>query len=120
MHYVILAYEDPTAFEARADASRQPAYHASWVAYLGALREAGVLVAGRGLEHPQSATTVRLAGGKRQVQDGPFADSKEQLGGFLIVDVPDLDAALDWAARNPAAERGAVEVRPAMPQVREA
>lgn len=59
-----------------------------------------------------TATTVRLRDGKRQVQDGPFAESKEQLGGYFIIEVPNLDVALEWAAQNPAATRGAVEVRP--------
>jgi hypothetical protein len=120
MQYIILAYEDPTAFETRADPARQPAYYAAWMAYAGALREAGVLEGGRGLQPPQSATTVRLPNGKRQVQDGPFADSKEQLGGFFIIDVPDLDTALDWAARCPAAANGAIEVRPTMPPMPQA
>jgi hypothetical protein len=57
-------------------------------------------------------TTLRQRDGKRQVQDGPYADTKEQLGGFYEIDVPDLDTALDWAARCPAAATGAVEVRP--------
>jgi hypothetical protein len=61
------------------------------------------------------ATTIRLAGGKRQVQDGPFADTKEMLGGLFMIEVPDLDAALQWAARCPAADGGSVEVRPMMP-----
>lgn len=58
---------------------------------------------------------MRLQGGQRQVQDGPYADTKEQLGGYILIDVPDLDTALDWAARCPAAAYGAVEVRPILP-----
>jgi hypothetical protein len=65
------------------------------------------------LQVPETGTTVRLKEGKRRVQDGPFADTKEQLGGFTILELPSLDAALDWAARCPAASIGAVEVRPA-------
>ncbi len=67
-----------------------------------------------GCSRPRPATTVRLRDGRRQVQDGPYADSKEQLGGYFILDVPDLDVALDWAARCPAAPGGSVEIRPVM------
>ena len=69
---------------------------------------------GNGLQPPDTATTVRLRDGKRHVQDGPYADSKEQLGGYFILDVPGLDVALDWAARCPAAPDGSVEIRPVM------
>jgi hypothetical protein len=80
--------------------------------YVEALTKAGVLVGAFRPEPSFAAKTVRLADGKPQVQDGPFAATKEQLGGIYILDVPDLDAALSWAARNPAAGYGAVEVRP--------
>jgi len=65
-----------------------------------------------GLQPSRTATTVRNQNGQRKVQDGPFADTKEQLGGVYIIDVPDLDTALEWAARNPAASLAGVEVRP--------
>ena len=71
-----------------------------------------VYVGGEPLQVPETGTTVRLKDGKRRVQDGPFADTKEQLGGFMILELPSLDVALDWAARCPAASGGAVEVRP--------
>ena len=64
------------------------------------------------LEEPETATTVRVTNGKSQVLNGPYADSKEQFGGYYVIDVPDLDAALSWAARCPAASHGVVEVRP--------
>jgi hypothetical protein len=64
------------------------------------------------LQPRSSATTVRIANGKTQVLDGPYVDSKEQLGGYYLIDVPDLDAALSWAARCPAVSHGVVEVRP--------
>ena len=67
---------------------------------------------GAALQPPPTATTVRQRDGKRQVQDGPFAEVKEQLGGYYVVDVPNLDKALEWAARCPAASSGSVEVRP--------
>ncbi|QEH36797.1 YCII-related domain protein [Aquisphaera giovannonii] len=114
MLYVISAYETPEDFEARSNESKH-SYWGAWKAYAEALTEAGVKVGGRGLMAPSTATTVRLREGERFVQDGPYADTKEQLGGFCLIEVPDLDAALDWAARCPAAATGVVEVRPALP-----
>jgi hypothetical protein len=87
-------------------------------AYHKALVESGNYLAGDPLEAPETGTTVRLKEGKRRVQDGPFADTKEQLGGLIIMELPSLDAALDWAARCPAASLGAVEVRPLAPQAK--
>jgi hypothetical protein len=77
-----------------------------------AMLKAGVLKDSKGLQPTSAATTVRVADGKNQVLDGPYADSKEQLGGFHIIDVADLDAAIAWAARSPTALHGVVEVRP--------
>ena len=82
---------------------------------LRSLVESGSYVGGDPLEAPDTGTTVRLKEGKRRVQDGPFADTKEQLGGFIIMELPSLDVALDWAARCPAASAGVVEVRPLAP-----
>ena len=82
------------------------------MAYTDALTKAGALVRGNRLRPSAAATTVLIANGKSQVLDGLYADSKEQLGGYYIIDVPDLDAALGWAARCPAAGHGVVEVRP--------
>ncbi len=93
-------------------ATRTDPYLSAWRAYYKALVEAGIYVGGNPLRGPETGTTVRLKDGKRRVQDGPFADTKEQLGGFTILELPSLDAALDWAARCPAASIGAVEVRP--------
>lgn len=112
MQYVFLIYESPRDLGARANADTEP-YIAAWRAYHKALTAAGAYVSGAPLRDPGTATTVRLANAKRQVQDGPFVEAKQELGGFMIVDFPSLDAALEWAARCPAAERGAVEVRPA-------
>lgn len=81
-------------------------------AYMEAMAKAGVLKDSKGLHPTSAATTVRVAGGKTQVLDGPYADSKEQLGGFHIIDVADLDAAIAWAARSPTALHGVIEVRP--------
>lgn len=115
MQYTILFNETAADFAERNDPKKGPEYWGAWGAYIGALNKAGIVRAGAGLEPPASATTVRLRGGKRQVQDGPFADTKEQLGGFFIIEVPDLDTALEWAARSPSASVGSVEVRPVMP-----
>ena len=112
MNYTILIYETPAELAARTDDRRKDAYWGAYRAYTKALTEAGVMVGGAGLQPPPLATTVRLKNGKRQVQDGPFAEAKEQLGGYYVIDVPDLDRALDWASRCPAASTGAVEVRP--------
>jgi len=112
MQYAILIYEPEADMDARVDAERFPAYMAPYEAYIAALTEGGVLVGGEVLRHPSTATTVTVREGARQVQDGPVAHSHEQLGGFLIIEVPDLDAALAWAERCPAAATGRVEVRP--------
>jgi hypothetical protein len=85
---------------------------AAFRAYGGALREAGALVCNYRPEPSTKAKTVRIANDEVQVQDGPYADTKEQLGGVYIIDVPDLDAAISWASRALAARYGAVEVRP--------
>jgi len=112
MKYTLLIYENAAGFALRNDPKKAKAYWAAWPAYSKALQEAGVMVGGAGLEPSKTATTVQLRDGKRHVQDGPYADSKEQLGGFYIIDVPDLDKALEWAARVPAAPGSVVEVRP--------
>jgi hypothetical protein len=112
VQYAILIYEPETDFDARSDPERAASYRAPYETYVAMLRESGVLVGGEVLRHPATATTVRLREGTRQVQDGPLPQSREQLGGFLIVEAPDLDAALAWAARCPAASTGGVEVRP--------
>lgn len=115
MKYTILIYESEADFGARTDAGRKDAYWGAYRAYTKALTDAGVLVGGAPLQPGHLGTTIRERNGKRQVQDGPYAEAKEQLGGYYVVDVPDLDRALDWAARCPAASTGAVEVRPNLP-----
>jgi len=114
MNYTILIYETAADFAARndPDPDRREAYWSAWPPYAQALREAGVFAGGAGLEPPDTATTLRFHGDQHHVQDGPFADTKEQLGGFFIVDVPDLDAALVWAARVPHSPGRICEVRP--------
>jgi hypothetical protein len=80
-------------------------------AYIGALQQAGVFVSTDWLQPVETATTLTMAGGKRQVQDGPFAATRETLGGYFVIEVPDLDAALAWAEKCPAAVHGKVEIR---------
>lgn len=109
MKYAILVYETEQDF------ANRDTYMPAYQAYSQALAEAGVSAGGAALYPSHTGTTVRLQSGQRNVQDGPYADTKEQLGGFFIIDVPNLDAALDWAARCPAASHCAVEVRPLLP-----
>lgn len=113
MQYVLLNYEKTETFVARTN-EQQETYWGAWTAYIAALNEAGVMVGGQGLQSPAVATTLRLEGGKRHVQDGPYADTKEQLAGFFILELPSLDDAMQWAARCPAASDGAVEIRPVL------
>lgn len=95
-----------------------PAEQVHWLgayqAYVEAMKQSGVLRGSTGLHPTSSATTVRTTNGKTQVLDGPYADSKEQLGGFHVIEVEDLDAAIAWAARSPTSLHGVVEVRPVM------
>jgi hypothetical protein len=111
MHYALIIYSTPRDFEAHQH-PEDDAYWQPWRAYLNALREAGVMVHGSALQSEAMTTTVRVRGGQRQVQDGPYIEAKEQLGGFAILELPSLDAALDWAARCPAAATSRVEIRP--------
>ena len=111
MKYVMVIYETPAALETRREGDESP-YVAAWRSYYKALVAAGVYVGGAPLKGVATATTVRLKSGKRHVQDGPYAEVKDQLGGFMILELPSLDAALDWAARCPAAVNGALELRP--------
>ena len=115
MQFALLIFEAPEHFAAR-NSAENDSYLGAWRAYHKAILEAGIYVGGDPLQPPETATTVRLKDGKRRVQDGPFADTKEQLGGFTILELPSLDEALEWAARCPAASAGAVEVRPVSPQ----
>ena len=114
MKYAIIIYEAADQFASRGNANA-PAYWAAYQAYSQALGPA--ITGGAALQGPDTGTTVRLVNGQRKVQDGPYADAKEQLGGFFVVEAPDLDAALDMAARCPAASGGVVEVRPILPMM---
>jgi hypothetical protein len=114
MKYLLLIYGNEAAMGS-ATKSEIDQMHAAYGAYTEALQKAGVIVGGERLRPSSAATTVRVADGKTKVLDGPYAETKEQLAGYYMVDVPDLDAALSWAARCPGASRGVMEVRPIWP-----
>jgi hypothetical protein len=113
MKYILMDYVNESGWPKLTDAEKDH-WLGAYIAYIEAMKKAGVLKGSAGLQSTSAATTVRVVNGKTQVLDGPYADSKEQLGGFHIVDVADLDAALSWAARCPTALHGVVEVRPIM------
>lgn len=115
MQYMILATETAEEFADRTDPERAAGYWSAWSAYLDALAGSGLMVAAGGLEPPDTATTVRVRDGRRVVEDGPYAGTKEQLGGYFVIDAPDLDVALAWAERCPSASYASVEVRPLLP-----
>ena len=111
MQYLLMIYSDEGAWPKMSKTEQEQGI-AAYRSYSEALAKAGVLRGADRLQPSSSATTVRMANGKSQVLDGPFADSKEQLGGYFIIEVADLDAAISWAARCPGASHGAIEVRP--------
>jgi len=115
MQYLLMATETAEAFADRTDPERSGEYWAAWTAYIEALASSGVMRAAAGLQGPDVATTVRVQAGQRILHDGPFADTKEQLGGYFVVEVETLDEALEWAQRCPSATYASVEVRPLMP-----
>ena len=113
MKYILLDYVNEAGWPTLTR-DEQERWLGAYRAYMQAMTEAGVLRSSSGLHPTSSATTVRISNDKAQVLDGPYADTKEQLGGFHIIEVDDLDAALSWAARSPTALHGIVEVRPVM------
>ena len=112
MEYTILIYEKLDNGTSPSTPEAEASVLAAFSAYTKTLIDAGVMVGGAGLQPAETATTIRLRDGKRHVQDGPYADTKEQLGGLYIIDVPTLDEALDWASRIPALPGSILEVRP--------
>jgi len=116
MQYLLMVYANEAGWSQLTRAEQEQGV-AAYTAYTEALSKAGVLTGANRLQPSPAATTVRVTNGKPQVLNGPYADSKEQLGGYYLIDVPDLDAAIAWAARCPGAGHGVVEVRPlwAMP-----
>lgn len=113
MQYILLIYEDEKN-RAQVSPEEGQAEMAKWFAYTKELSEAGALVAGDALHPVASATTVRHRDGKLLTTDGPFAETKEQLGGYYLIEAADLDEAIKWAAKLPNVGRGSIEVRPIM------
>jgi hypothetical protein len=110
MKYMLSLYGDEAA-GASIPPEQMDQIMAAWFAYDAALKEAGVFLAGEALQPTATATSLRIRDGERMLTDGPFAETKEQLGGFYLLECRDLDEALEWAARCPAAHDGTVEVR---------
>ncbi|MCL4167525.1 UNVERIFIED_CONTAM: hypothetical protein GTU68_051785 [Idotea baltica] len=113
MNYMLLLYSEADAGPA-AGSPEQAAEMPAWFAFGDALTEAGAMVAGEALHATETATTLRVRDGKRITTDGPFAETKEVLGGFYIIDVADIDEAMKWAEKVPCAPYGTVEIRPVM------
>jgi len=111
MQYMLLIHSSETAMQSLPQEAIGQ-MHAAYMAYTDAITQAGVVVNGNRLRPTNATTTVRIVDGKTQVLDGPYVETKEQLAGYYLIDVPDLDAALSWAARCPGASVGAIEVRP--------
>ena len=113
MQYMLLLFGDET----KGPEPGTPEFAAEmkeWYAYNDALIAAGAMVGGEALQDSSTATVVNVVDGETVTTDGPFAETKEVLGGYYIIDVPDLDAAIHWAERNPAQPNGRVEIRPVM------
>lgn len=111
MKYILMTWVNENGWSKMTKAEQEQGA-AAYMAYGEALKKARALAGSNRLQPTSAATTVRIANGKSQVLDGPYVDSKEQLGGYFLIDVADLDAAISWAARCPAAGHGVVEVRP--------
>jgi hypothetical protein len=111
MEYLLTLYSNEDGWKQMTEEQQKQGY-AAYMAYTEALKKAGAYVGSNRLQPIATATTVRVVDGKSQVLDGPFIDSKEQLGGYYLIEAPDLDSALAWAARCPGAGHGTIEVRP--------
>ncbi len=111
MQYLLTLYAEESGWEHMSKDEQQKG-EAAYMAYTEALKQAGAHKGSNRLQPIATATTVRTVDGKTQVLDGPYADTKEQLGGYYLIDAPDLDAALSWAARCPGSQHGVIEVRP--------
>lgn len=111
MQYALLIYEDEAAYRDETGRAWREII-AQHEAFAGELAAQGLIRGGAGLNTAVTATTVRKTAGQYALHDGPFAESKEQLGGFYLIEVPDLDAALAWAKKLPLSGDGSVEVRP--------
>lgn len=114
MKYLLMIYSDEAGMASATPADSQQVL-AAYGAYSKAMLDAGIMLGGERLRPTSAATTVRLKNGKSEVLDGPYAETREQLGGYYMIDVADLDTALTWAARCPGAAHGTMEVRPIWP-----
>jgi hypothetical protein len=115
MQYLLMLYSDETGWSKMTPAEQEQGM-AAYTAFTEALKKAGAHAGSNRLQPISAATTVRVANGKTQVLNGPYADSKEQLGGYYLIEAQDLDAAISWAARCPGASHGVIEVRPIWPR----
>jgi hypothetical protein len=111
MQYMLLAYADINVFLKMTPEEQKQTYGA-YQSFVEAVKKAGAYQASGRLQPTSAATSVRVTNGKTQVLNGPYMETKEQLGGYFLIDVPDLDAAISWAARCPASIHGTVEIRP--------
>src|SRR5581483_40495 len=114
MRYLCLIYDDEKHADGRSKAERD-AFTSEYYAFTESIRKSGHYVAGEALQPVHSATTVRVRGGKLSTTDGPFAETKEQLGGFYMIEARDLNDAIQVASRIPGAKVGTIEVRPITP-----
>jgi len=114
MKFLLLIYGDETQYNAEPSPGAPPV-SPEFVAYTEAMQKAGVMVGGERLKGTKHGARVRVRDGKSTVLDGPYADAKEQLGGYYLIDVPSLDEAVSWAVRCPAAKYGTIDVRPLAP-----
>jgi hypothetical protein len=113
MQYMLLIYGDQSSWDDRSEEERSQIFQA-YGAFTEELRDSGAMLAGDALEPTQTATTVRVQNDATLTTDGPFAETKEQLGGYYLIEADSLDEAIEWASKIPGARHGAVEVRPVM------
>ena len=113
MKYLLTLWGDETSW-AEATPDQLAAVMEEYEEFGRAATQAGVMLGGEGLQDSQSTTQVTLRGGKRMVTDGPFVETKEQIGGYYLLDCKDLDEAIAWAEKIPAALKGTIEIRPVM------
>ena len=111
MQYMLLIYNDPHGWESMSETERGEVFNA-YGTFTAELQASGKMVAGDALQAIDTATSVRVRDGETLTTDGPFAETKEVLGGYYLIDVETLDEALDWAAKIPGAAHGTIEVRP--------
>ena len=114
MQYLLLIHDEEDVWENLPEEQRNEIY-GRYMAYTTELRESGALVGANQLQPTSTATTVRVRDGEQVVTDGPFAETKEQLGGYYLIEVDSVDEAIEWAAKIPSAQLGSIEVRPVVP-----